>query len=406
MTFPELEANISKYLLLADRGILKLLTAVVIANRIPELDPTWLFIVSNSSGGKSELLQALAHAAGCWEQDDLSSKAFISGAKSSTQETSLLFRLPPNAIMIIKDLTLLLDKDQRESSAIFSQLRLIYDGKLYKSFGTGEDIRAEIKMGLIAGTTSAIEDIQAKQATMGQRTIRYYMKQPDAREVTRLGIDGQHDKEMRKLMANSFKEFLDLSNFKIPKVPQLLPPDVKEDLVQLSNMATQARSSIKRKEFARDNPIERRDLREMPLRMAKQLANLARAFMIMNDGPLSELDNSILYQIALDSIPSLRREILLIATRYESITLEALAVELKLPIESARIHLDDLVALGMITRIRGFGTKYNFTLDNDFRELISKFENIKMTNKVLDEEEPVPSPVSETEKEAANLGII
>src|SRR6185503_15478952 len=188
MEFQELENNIKKYLLLEDHGIVKLLCATVIANRIPELDPTWLFIVSNSSGGKSELLSAMAHAQGCWEQDDLTSKTFISGAKRDGVETSLIYRLPENAIMVVKDMTVLLNKDERDSGPVFDQLRMIYDGKFIKSFGTGEDVKASVRMGFIGGVTSAIEDFQAKQASLGQRAITYYMKQPDRLAVTRMGI--------------------------------------------------------------------------------------------------------------------------------------------------------------------------------------------------------------------------
>lgn len=79
MDFNELQSTISQYLILEDKGVVKLLCAIIIANRIPELDPTWVFLVSNSSGGKSELLSALAFARGCWEQDDLTAKTFVSG---------------------------------------------------------------------------------------------------------------------------------------------------------------------------------------------------------------------------------------------------------------------------------------------------------------------------------------
>ena len=171
MKFEELERTIDKYLLIEDRGVVKLLCASVISNRIIGLKPTWLFLVSNSSGGKSALLKSLSYANGMVEKDDLTAKTFISGARAGAKETSLLFRLPKNPVMVIKDLTLLIDKDPKESAQIFSQLRLIYDGDLNKSFGTGEDIDVKIHLGLIAGTTAAIEDIQAAQATMGQHRL-------------------------------------------------------------------------------------------------------------------------------------------------------------------------------------------------------------------------------------------
>ena len=102
-------------------------------------------------------------------------------------------------------------------------------------------------------------------------------------------------------------------------------------------MATKARSSIKRKAYSSLSPIERKNLREMPYRFAKQLANLARAFMIMNNGPLLPIDNAILFKIALDSIPSSRKEVMEAATANSlGITLKGLAEAMRIPEESAK----------------------------------------------------------------------
>ncbi len=393
MEFHELETIIASYLTLADDKIVKLLCAAVIANRIPQLDPTWLFIVSSSSGGKSELLAALSHAKGLIEQDDLTSKALISGAKSHEYSTSLLERLPDDAVLVIKDLTVLLKKDPRESDQIFSTLRMVYDGKVVKSFGTGEDKVIPVRMGLIAGVTSEIEDHQTNEAAVGQRAIKYYMRQPPEDAIDSLTarvINGRKDREMRATIGAAFKEFLDVKEWAPTELPDL-SEEIRADIALLSGMATKARSSIKRKVYSRDNPIERKNLREMPFRMAKQLANLARALIIMNGGELLPIDKKILYQIALDSIPSSRKEVMMAATKYENITLEGLAGEMKLPPESAKIHLDDLIALELMIKSMSYGNKFQYSLFSKYRLLISKFENIVMTTKILGDEVPLPT---------------
>ena len=389
MIFEELEHNISSYLLLQDKGIVKLLCATVIANRMPELDPTWLFIVSNSSGGKSELLSAMSFAYGCFEQDDLTAQTFISGAKKAGVETSLIYRLPTdNPIMVMKDLTLLLNKDPKASGPIFDQLRLIYDGKLYKSFGTGEDVKALVRMGLIAGVTSAIETLAPKMAALGERAMKYYMLQPDRLEVTRRAIRGKKDKEQREMMGQSFKEFLDQYNT-IPDNSSDLSAETYENLTLLAEMATSARSSVTRKEYDRNQRIERKDLKEMPIRMGKQLANLGKAMMVMNNGSLTSLDNRILYKIALDSIPSARKDVMMAATKFSMTALDGLAKEMKLPEESVKIYLDDLIALEVMEKEHSYGANKSFyRLREDYRLLISKFEDIPMTNEVLEDEIP------------------
>jgi len=88
VTLQELETNISKYLVLEDKGVVKLLAGTVIANRRPGLDPTWLFVATSSSGAKSELLLALSYAAGIMPKDDLTSKTFVSGVKRTDRSAS------------------------------------------------------------------------------------------------------------------------------------------------------------------------------------------------------------------------------------------------------------------------------------------------------------------------------
>jgi hypothetical protein len=415
MTFEDLENTIKQYLILEDKGIVKLLCAAVVANRMEQLDPTWVFVVSNSSGGKSELLSALSYAKGTVEQDDLTARTFISGAKAN-QETSLLHRLPLKPILMIKDLTLLLNKDPKESSAIFDQLRLIYDGKLKKSFGTGEDITFTGRVGLIAGTTNAIEDMMMRLAALGERAIKYYMEQPEDRLGLAIHVlSTKPNPDARRIMGEAFSEYLDGGHIEIPEELPSLPKEVVHNLAALADMVTLARSSVNRQQFSRDNPITGGGLPEMPIRMGKQLVNLARALMVLNGGAaVTSLDQRILYKIALDSIPAMRKTVMMAATRHHQITLDGLAVAVRLPESTAVKTLDDLVYLKVMIKSVGMGNKKVYELRSDFRALIAKFESIEMTNEVLDSEpddkpnyfgSPPPPPPQSMEKQVEGVDI-
>lgn len=389
-TFQELESAIDEYLLLEDRLVVRLLCATVVANRMPDLDPTWLFLISNSGGGKSELLTALCYADGLWQQDDLSVNTFISGATRGGVETSLLHRLPKrNPIIVFKDLTMLLDKDPMAAAQIFSQLRLIYDGQLNKSFGTGEDVKVKIHLGLIAGTTSAIEDVSAKQASMGQRAIRFLMKQPGRREQARRVLKSKNEKELRLKVGAAFLDYLDKTVVVPKEIPDLTDETV-EDIVNLSDLSTLARSSVIRDQYSRDKRVIRIDLPEMPGRMAKQLKNLGHAMMAMNNGGMLPIDNKILYQIALDSIPSGRKSVMMAATKYAKVELESLSADLGLPSETVKMEVQDLVALKIMVKEKSYQTKFLYHLKEEYREVISKFENIEMTTQALEETVPLP----------------
>lgn len=393
MTFEELEANINKYLILKDKGIIKLLSAVAIANRMPSLDPTWLFIVSSSSGGKSELLEAFSYINGTLPMDDMTSKTLVSGAKGGGKETSLIFRLPKNAIMVIKDLTVLLSKNSKDSAEIFSQFRMIYDGSFHKSFGTGDDIKAKVRMGLVAGVTGVIEEFQADDAAVGQRAIKYLMeqhKEQGLRDLTKKVLGRKDDKAMRVMIGKSFAEFIDGGGFDYEN-----PPDIPEEttgyIADLAEMTTLARSSVRRDQYDRQKRILYVPPREQPFRLGKQLMNIARGMAAINKGDLTEFDAAIIYRVALFSIPTERMLIMTAATKFSRIALDGLAREIRRPEESAIIHLEDLVALEVMVKEYSYGARKTFyMLKDNYRELFSKLAHVEMTNETLEEEDPLP----------------
>jgi predicted ATPase len=83
MTLSELETIVKQHMLLADEGVVKLLCAFVIAQRM-ETSPPWLFLVGASSGGKSMLLKALRNVQGYYALDDLTANTFVSGQQKKT----------------------------------------------------------------------------------------------------------------------------------------------------------------------------------------------------------------------------------------------------------------------------------------------------------------------------------
>src|SRR3990167_8987190 len=75
--------------LITDPGIIKLLCAAVIANRLPKA-PVWLMVVAGSGTGKTEFLMALRKVKGYIPISELTVNTFISGMKRNDVETSLL----------------------------------------------------------------------------------------------------------------------------------------------------------------------------------------------------------------------------------------------------------------------------------------------------------------------------
>ena len=76
---------------------------------------------------------------------------------------------------------------------------------------------------------------------------------------------------------------------------------------------------------------------------------------------------------------------------------------MRIPEESAKIHLDDLIALQIIDRHNGVNErKFVYRMRDDYRELMSKFENIEMVDKELVGVEDI-IPLPEEPEEGVSL---
>ena len=78
--YGELEAIIEKWLLIKDKGLLRILLSSVIANKL-QADPVWLLIVAAPGGTKTELIRGLNLIEGVYPISDLTPQTFLSGEK-------------------------------------------------------------------------------------------------------------------------------------------------------------------------------------------------------------------------------------------------------------------------------------------------------------------------------------
>src|SRR5438132_1662732 len=97
ITFEQLQAVINKWLLIIDPSVVKLVCALIIANRLPS-DPVWLFLLAPSGGGKTELMNGLLKCPDYYPLSQLTPNTFLSGykTKEGKKEASLLKMLGTN----------------------------------------------------------------------------------------------------------------------------------------------------------------------------------------------------------------------------------------------------------------------------------------------------------------------
>ena len=389
-----LEDVVKSVYLVEDKYIVKLLCALIISHRL-NADPVWVFIVAPSGGCKTEYIHALLGIDNIYPISTLTSRTFISGQKRTDKEASLLFKIN-EGIIVFEDFTTLLNENRDERSAIMGQLRAIYGGKFIKHFGTGETMDWEGKITLIAGATFAIHTLRELYAAMGERFLMYNLIQPDEIEAARRAMENQASgqmREKRKEVADAFKNYID-NEFKMPEQTPAITAKLQQELLELAELATRARSTVEREWRSPGKEMTDVHPPEMPTRFAGQLQTMAKALMIINQhenidkGQLTKDDKNILYKLTLDSITKSKRFVLQELAKYDIIETTALATKMNFPTQTIRRRLEDLNALKVIERVKNKGPRGDqWSLLPKYKTIIQKFENIKILAPILDMKE-------------------
>ena len=406
-TYDELLREFNKFLLIEDKNILKVLMGTIIANQMPG-DPNWIFIVSNSSGGKTEFLQSLYDIAIEGKRlitpiSDMTVNALASGQKKIGKETSLLHKVPRGGLLVFKDFTSMLSKNKEAKGEIFKQLREIYDGSYVKATGTGDNVEWKGKLGAIAGATEVIYEHQEEFSAMGDRFLMYSLIQPDRQKVLEFLISEERINADREEERNHLKNCMtDYMNkiFKVMNTEKIeLAPDIKKDICAVADFCTKVRSGVVVDDRKSDR-IKFVPSPEMPMRMLHQLVQLAKSFAVMKraepageltpKGLLSLDETAVLYKIAFDSIPIKRRLALKLLTQYShGATTKALAVALNYQSNVVGGWMAQLNGLGICTRdFKQRGNKGDFwQLKKEYQEIMVKFNHIEVTNSALETED-------------------
>lgn len=388
-TIQALEAEVEKIFLIEDKGLVRIVVATVIANRM-SLDPVWLLLVAPSSGGKTEMIHAISKLEFVFPISDLTVNTFASGLKRPGQHTSLLMKMT-NGIMAFKDFTSVLSKNKDARREIMAQLREIYDGEYVKRTGNGNDIVWRGKLGAIAGATEAVYRHLEELSAMGDRFVMYVIKQPDRIEVAMRALDNAHlIHQSREHLQKCFTFYINLVLKDIDTQEVVLNPEIKRELLHVADFATRVRSAVLR-DF-KTNLVDFVPSAEMPMRVTNQLYTLSAALLVIKRhdklqhapiaGDVSEIDatdKGILYKTAFDSIPKTRRMALFALAKYKNgVTTAGLATLLDLPTPSVQKYLQEVNALGICTRKKTGGMQGDtWTLKEIYREIMLKLDDIK-----------------------------
>ncbi|KKR66845.1 MAG: hypothetical protein UU08_C0032G0007, partial [Candidatus Uhrbacteria bacterium GW2011_GWE2_40_58] len=344
--FATFETTVKKWLLLKDEGILRILVATIIANKLKG-DPVWLLIVCASGGSKTELLRGLNKIPNIYNLSDLTPQTFLSGQKG--EDGSLLNHIDPNnTIMVMKDFTTVLTMHRDKRQEILGQLREIYDGYIKKAFGTGKVKDWTGKMGFIAGVTTVIDRFQTIHQVLGERFIQYHLVHDDALTLARRSMSNTGDEaQMREEIQDAFADYI--AGVKVPDTNPDVSGTVKEKIVHLATLCARARSGIFREGYSRE--IEFVPDPELPTRFTKELAKIASALNLI-DVSMQEENYQLVFKIGLDSIPQMRRAIVKKMRLDEEYEASKISAMVGYPLTPTRRALEELEALGLTKRRR------------------------------------------------------
>lgn len=303
------------HLFLPDPFPLYALMGSLVANYIESRSPLWLVMVGPPSCGKSELLNSLLLVPGVVESGSINSLgSLLSGSRRRDRERDatggILRQIGDRGAMVLKEFGSIITTGHERQREILGALREIYDGRWTRHTGAdgGRPEHWEGRAALLAGATEAIWSQHQVMAELGERFLYYDFDAADGwaecYEASRDERPGFMGELQRLVLAFAGEVGLDRSR---PLTCLGLEIPDRKRITALAQITAASRGPVYRDPYTRE--VLWRPQPERPARLGIALASLLRALRYIG---LGERDGwRLIRKIAFDSIPFLRRSILL-----------------------------------------------------------------------------------------------
>jgi hypothetical protein len=362
-----------KWLFLPDASPLKVLLAVIAANRMAG-DPLWMLLVGATGSGKTELLDPLMslpynmHAVGT-----LTEAALLSGSpkreRAADASGGLLRAIGDFGFLVLKDFTSVLSMGGEIRGPLLAALREIHDGHWTRHVGVdgGRELPWKGKCALIGGCTPAIDMHHALMAMMGERFLLFRMPAIDERAqadraMQHVSQEQKMRRELREAVAALFRA--------VRLESQEFNEDSRKRMAALATFVAHARSAVERDRYHRE--IELIPASEMPGRLACALRCLFQGLEIIGVG--NEECWKLVRQVALDCIPDVRRKALeCLAQQTVPLETTAIADAINYPTTTTRRVLEDLTGHRLVHRFaEEKGSSHKWGISSLSNELLTR----------------------------------
>lgn len=337
-----------KYLVVNDDTYVDVFFGVIFANRLAS-KPVWLYLVGPASSGKTDLIQAVDGHSTINAQSKITQHTLISGWKNAgkrkTEECSLLPKLN-GKILTIKDFTSMLTMKHETLHDILGVLRDAYDGKVTHTFGTGETKSFVTKFGVIAAVTNVIDKHKGVLADLGERFLTFRMPDLTEREVHARQMKAattKNDFEKEKAISEAAHMMLDLE----PAIPSIHHTQVNL-ISRIARFAAIARCAVRRDRYSKEAEFPQA---EVPVRLAKQLTDLARGIaMARQKLRVTNKEVNLVRKIALHSATYKRLRLIRALLAFSDASISDIQTHYPFSTKQVRTDIQDLELLGVINR--------------------------------------------------------
>jgi len=372
-TLAEVVATFKQWLHLDDLGPLYAVLATVVANRMAG-DPVWLMVVGASSGGKTELVNAISREPDVHPAATLTEASLLSGTPKKDRRPGakggLLREIGDFGILAVKDFTSILSMNREPRTQLLGALREIFDGAWHRDVGVegGTRLAWEGKVGLVAGCTAVVDSHHQVMATMGERFLLYRLGEIDPKEQARRALQNTgRERQLRAELAGAVSGLF-ASLAPLPEGPPDLADAETDGLVALASLAARARSGVERDAHTRE--IELIPDPEAPARLAQTLRRLYGGMLTI--GLERAAAWGYITKVGLDCMPKLRRGVfdaLAALPAGARLGTGVLAAQVAYPTTTARRALEDLMVHGVVEReAEPAGGSHNWWLTRWARE--------------------------------------
>jgi hypothetical protein len=292
-----------RWLFLENTSVLDILFGTIIANRWPG-EPLWLMLVAPSGGVKTELIVTFDRAPNIMTISNITPHTLVSGANfAGSGDPSLVPKLDGKVLMI-KDLTPLLTKNEIQRDEITGDLRDVYDGSIVKRFGNGVVRAYQSKFGIIAGVTPVVELYTEQNTSFGERFIRFNVPISDAlvdqRSIAKRALlNTGSEMEMREQLKVVAEQALNYDFGSPPKVETVL----EDKITALAQWTSLMRATFNRDKYTRETT--HKPYAELPTRLSKQFYKTVQGVAAFRRKPVAGLSEyEIVKDVALSTVPS------------------------------------------------------------------------------------------------------